>query len=32
LDERLLSVQKAMENKLAAMRLSDVLDDLQKLM
>lgn len=32
LDERLLSVQKAMEDKLAAMKLSDVLDDLQKLM
>ena len=31
LDERLLSVQKAMEDKLAAMKLSDVLDDLQKL-
>ncbi|MBO6281582.1 MAG: Rrf2 family transcriptional regulator [Alphaproteobacteria bacterium] len=31
LDNRLLSVQKAMEDKLAAMKLSDVLDDLQKL-
>ena len=30
LDERLLSVQKAMEDKLAAMKLSDVLDDLQR--
>ena len=27
-----LDVQKAMEDKLAAMKLSDVLDDLQKLM
>ena len=31
LDERLLSVQKAMEDKLAAMKLSDVLNDLHKL-
>ena len=30
LDDRLLSVQKAMEDKLAAMKLSDVLDDLQR--
>ena len=32
LDDRLTSVQKAMEEKLAAMNLSDVLADLQKLM
>ncbi|MBR1915587.1 MAG: Rrf2 family transcriptional regulator [Alphaproteobacteria bacterium] len=32
LDDRLMSVQKAMEDKLAAMKLSDVLGDLQKLM
>ena len=32
LDDRLMSVQKAMEEKLAAMNLSDVLADLQKLM
>ena len=32
LDDRLMSVQKAMEDKLASMKLSDVLGDLQKLM
>lgn len=31
LDWRLLSVQQAMENKLASMKLSDILTDLQKL-
>lgn len=32
LDDRLLSVQKAMEDKLLSMNLSNVLNDLQKLM
>jgi DNA-binding IscR family transcriptional regulator len=32
LDDRLLAVQKAMEDKLSAMKLSDVLADLQKFM
>ena len=31
LDDRLLSVQKAMEDKLKNMKLSDVLNDLSKL-